>query len=104
MARTIYKKGKPYKHISDSGKVTKIKDGKDPLSKSKSSSKSSSSKSKSSSKSSSSDSYIVTQADGSKVTRTNLSGGGFSDTKITSPSSKTTSSSSKTKISISSHF
>jgi len=32
MAKTIYRSGKPYKHISDSGKVTRIKDGKDPIS------------------------------------------------------------------------
>jgi hypothetical protein len=34
MAKTIYKKGKPYKYISDTGKVTTIKDGKDPIIKS----------------------------------------------------------------------
>jgi len=48
MAKTIYKNGKPYKHISDDGKVAKIKDGKDPNSKSSSNSSSNSSNNNSS--------------------------------------------------------
>ena len=44
MAKTIYKNNKPYKHISNSGKVTFLKGEKDPLSKSSSKSSSSSSR------------------------------------------------------------
>jgi len=90
MGKTYYRNNKPYKHVSSSGKVTRIKNGKDP------NSKSSSSKSKSKGSSKSSSRIVkVEYRNGKPAYATDASGKRFASTKTISDHNNTKQNTSK---------